>query len=219
MCTMLYKLFRKGCTNNWKRFNLKVVRNLLQHCSIHCTTNYELLLNIEQYVQYCTKPCTTLFSNQFFNCTIFQLVMHVQPFVQCCTICVQYCAILYRLYRLYNLLYNIVTVWFADEPARESRRTVPGLSLWLRACGQCLVSACFWLGNLNGAGRCLLQDGSSTWSPGHWHWHVTGLRVILSQVGISGSFGYAWSATAPGRGLSRAGPESHECSTSFSNVV
>ena len=112
---MLYKLYWKGCTTNWKRFNSKVVRNLLQHCSIHCTTNYELLLNIAQYVQYCTKPCTTLFSNQFFNCTIFQLVMHVQPFVQCCTICVQYCAILYRLYRLYNLLYNIVTVWFADE--------------------------------------------------------------------------------------------------------
>ena len=114
MCTIVYNMIQKGCTTDWKRLNWRVVRHLSKHCTIHCTTNYQLLLIIAQYVQYCTKPCTTLFSNQFFNCTIFQLVLYVQPFVQYCTMSVQYCSILYRLYRLYNLLYNIVTVWFAD---------------------------------------------------------------------------------------------------------
>ena len=113
---MLYNRTQKGCTTKQKMFTQRVLRSCHKHCTIHCTSNYELLYIIAQYVQYFTKPCTILFSNQFFNCTIFQLVLYVQPFVQYCTMSVQYCSILYRLYRLYNLLYNIVTVWFADEP-------------------------------------------------------------------------------------------------------
>ena len=112
---MLYNMIQKGCTTKQKRFTQRIAQSCLKHCTIHCTLNYELLYIVAQCVQYFTKPCTILFSNQFFNCTIFQLVLYVQPFVQYCTICVQYCALLYRLYRLYNLLYNIVTVWFADS--------------------------------------------------------------------------------------------------------
>jgi hypothetical protein len=114
MCTKLYNMTQKGCTTKQKRFEQRIVRSCHKHCTIHCTLNYELLYIVARYVQYLTKPCTIFFSNQFFNCTIFQLVLYVQPFVKYCTMSVQYCSILYRLYRLYNLLYNIVTVWFAD---------------------------------------------------------------------------------------------------------
>ena len=44
----------------------------------------------------------------------YHVVHSVQPFVQCCTTSVQLCTKLYGLYELYNVLYNIVTVWFAD---------------------------------------------------------------------------------------------------------
>ena len=86
----------------------------MKYCTINCTTKHILLYNLGQYVQYCTKPCTISLSNQYFGCTTFQVVYGVQPFVQSCTTFVQCCTKLYRLYRLYNLLYNIVTVWFAD---------------------------------------------------------------------------------------------------------
>ena len=110
--TILYNLTIKGCTTQFKTFMNYVVRSL--HCTTHCTTKYKLLYNIGQYVQYYTNPCTISFSNPFFGCTTFQIVYGVQPFVQNCTTYVQCCTILYRLYRLYNLLYNIVTVWIAD---------------------------------------------------------------------------------------------------------
>ena len=87
-------------------------KNLLQ--IVQHVTKHKLLYNIVQYVQYCTKPCTISFSNTFFCSTTFQVVYGVQPFVQYCTTYVQCCSVLYRLYRLYNLLYNIVTVWSAD---------------------------------------------------------------------------------------------------------
>ena len=116
----LSDLTKKSCTTQFETFMNDVVRSLLEHCTTHCTTNlkYKLLYNIGQYVQYCTKPCTISFSNPFFGCTTFQIVYGVQPFVQYCTSTTyaQCCTILYRLYRLYNLLYNIVTVWFADVP-------------------------------------------------------------------------------------------------------
>ena len=114
MCTMLYNLWNKGCTTPHKIFIDKVVRSFIKYCTQNCTPKHKLLYNLEQYVQFCSKPCTISFTNQFFGCTTFQVVYGVQPFVQSCTIFVQCCTTLYRLYRLYNLLYNIVTVWFAD---------------------------------------------------------------------------------------------------------
>jgi len=114
MCTMLYNLSEKGCTTPHEIFINKVVLSFRKYCTINCTAKHKLLYNLGQYVQYCTKPCTISLSNPFFSCTTFQVVYGVQPFVQSCTTYVQCCTKLYRLYRLYKIVYNIVTVWFAD---------------------------------------------------------------------------------------------------------
>ena len=108
--TILYNLTIKGCTTQFKTFLNDVVRSLHKYCTAHGTTKDRLLYNIKQYVQYCTKPCTISFSSPFFCCTTFQIVYGVQPFLQYGTTYVQCCTILYSLYRLYNLLYNIATV-------------------------------------------------------------------------------------------------------------
>ena len=114
MCTMLYNLSKKGCTTPHEIFINKVVRSFRKYCTINCTTKHKLLYNLGQYVQFCTKSCTISLSNPFFGCTTFQVVYGVQPFVQYCTTYVQCYTKLYRLYRLYKIVYNIVTVWFAD---------------------------------------------------------------------------------------------------------
>ena len=92
-----------------------------------CTIYKKVYKGFDQYsFLYCTTCCTINSKPFLMNCTTFIetfCTILVNVVVQCtnCTDCTNWYEVTI-LYELHNILYNIVTVWFADVPMMITQR-------------------------------------------------------------------------------------------------